>query len=168
MDCSEPDCKDKKSHGILACPVRLDKFSLVNTKVINNVNVQNVNRMRAVALPTAMVQLESPVKDASLKSTSILLDTGAQQSLISRKVVEALQIKIVDRVYTALVGFDSSKPKPKYYDIVRLTLYKPGFAGKARVTALVIDHSPSVCTMAGIFNFAKKLHKLGLICTTKM
>ena len=60
------------------------------------------------------------------------------------------------------MGFGSSKPKPQYYDVVRLTLYKPGFAGKARVTALVVDKPPSVCTMTGVCNFAKRIQKLGV------
>ena len=66
MDCSEQDCADRKSHGILTCPVRLSKITSSNTKVIDNINVQSLNRMRAVALPTAMVLVESLLKDASL------------------------------------------------------------------------------------------------------
>ena len=69
--------------------------------------------MRAVALPTAIVLIESSVKDPSLRSTSILLDCAAQQSLISRNVVDALQLQPFDRKYTTLVGFGSSKPQPR-------------------------------------------------------
>ena len=73
--------------------------------------------MYAVALPTAMVLVESNVKDISLKSTSILLDCESQQTLVSRQVVDNLGIKTVGREFTTLVGFGSSKPKPQYYDV---------------------------------------------------
>ena len=117
--------------------------------------------MRAVGLPTAIVLIESSVKDLSLKSTSILLDCAAQQSLISRKIVDALQLQPFDRKYTTLVGFDSPKPIPQFYDVVKLTLYKPGFAGKANITALVVESAPSVCSMPGAACFAKRLQKVG-------
>ena len=82
-----------------------------------------------------MVLVESNVKDISLKSTSILLDCAAQQTLVSRKVVDNLGIKTVGSEFTTLVGFGSSKLERQYYDEVQLTLYKPGYTGKARVTA---------------------------------
>ena len=41
--------------------------------------------------------------------------------------------------------------------MVKLTLYKPGFAGKANITALVVDSVPSVCSMPGATGFAKRL-----------
>ena len=91
-----------------------------------------------------------------------MLDTAAQQSLVSRQVVENLGIKPIGKEFTTLVGFGSSKPKPKFYDIVNLTLYKPGFAGKARIQALVVDGSPSICAMPGVCMFAKRLQKLGV------
>ena len=131
MDCQTEKCTDKKDHGTLACPLKLAAASAQHSQNVNNVNVTNINRRRAVALPTCMALIESSVKDSSLKSTSVLLDTAAQQSLVSRQVVENLGIKPIGKEFTTLVGFGSSKPKPKFYDIVNLTLYKPGFAGKA-------------------------------------
>lgn len=160
--CQTKDCTDVKSHGTLACPIRLACADPKKSKNVNVVNIEHLNRMRAVALPTAVVLVESNVKDSSLKSTSILLDCAAQQTLVSRKVVDDLGIKAVGREFTTLIGFGASKPKPQYYDVVRLTLYKPGFVGKARITALVIEKSPSVCTMTGICKFARKLHNLGV------
>ena len=49
----------------------------------------------------------------------MLLDNAAQQSLISRKVVDDHKLQPIGRDYTTLVGFGSSKPKPRYYDVVR-------------------------------------------------
>ena len=43
-----------------------------------------------------------------------------------------------------------------------MTLYKPGFAGKANITALVVDSAPSVCSMPGAACFAKRLQKIGV------
>ena len=121
---------------------------------VNVLNINNSNTMQAVALPTAIVLIESSVKDLSLKSTSILLDCAAQQSLISRQIVNTLQLHPFNRKYTTLVGFGSTKPRPQFYDVVKLTLYKPGFAGKANITALVVDSAPSVCSMPGTACFA--------------
>ena len=172
--CQTKDCTDVKSHGTLACPIRITLAEAkgsknVNTwaseqkdKNVNVVNIEHLNKMRAVALPTAVVLVESDVSDISLKSTSILLDCAAQQTLVSRKVVDDLRIKPVGKEFTTLIGFGASKLKPQYYDVVKLTLYKPGFSGKARVTALVVEKPPSICTMTGICNFASKLHKLGV------
>ena len=164
MECQTEGCPDKTEHGTLACPCKLaiaerNKLQLENAKTFN---IKNINRMRAVALPTAMVLIESSVKDVSLKSASILLDTAAQQTLIHRKIVDDLQLKPIGREFTSLIGFGQTKPKPQYYDMVRLTLYKPGFSGKVRVTALVVDKPPSVCTMTGICLFAKRIQKLGV------
>ena len=95
------------SHGTLACPLRLALAQANNSDVtgvttkqndaVNVLNINNSNTMRAVALPTAIVLIESSVKDPSLRSTPILLDCAAQQSLISRKVVDALQLHPFDR-----------------------------------------------------------------------
>ena len=162
LSCQTKDCTDIKGHGTLACPIKLALVEPKKSKTVNVVNINQLNKMRAVALPTAMVLVESNVKDSSLKSTSILLDCAAQQTLVSRKVVDNLGIKTVGKEFTTLVGFGASKPRPQYYDVVQLTLYKPGYTGKARVTALVIDRPPSICTMTGICSFAKKLHNLGV------
>ena len=46
--------------------------------------------MRAVALPTAIVLVESEVKDLSIQAISVLLDSAAQQLLVSREVKDTL------------------------------------------------------------------------------
>ena len=43
-----------------------------------------------------------------------------------------------------------------------ITLYKPGFSGKARITALVVDGPSSTCSMSEACLFAKHLQKIGV------
>ena len=41
LDCTVPNCSDKKSHGTLACPVRMKEVKLKNSKVVYTLNIQH-------------------------------------------------------------------------------------------------------------------------------
>ena len=124
------------------------------------VNV-TTSKVCSVALPTFTAQVETSISDKSLASVSCLLDTAAQTSLISREVVDRLQIEPFKREYTTLVGFQMSRPIAKFYDVVRLKLIKPGYAQNITISCLVVDKTPAVCNMVGICQLAKKLQKRG-------
>ncbi len=115
----------------------------------------------SIALPTFTAQVDVPTTDRSLASVSGLLDTAAQTSLVSREVVDRLQLKPYRQEFTTLVGFNMSKPVAKAYDVVRIPLIKPGFSQKVSISCLVIDKTPATSSMIGLCQLAKKLQQKG-------
>ena len=160
--CTNKICTSQDTHGLLACPLVLDQLKPKTSSNSKAVTVTTNKRNCSVALPTLTAQIECEINDKSLQMVGVLLDTAAQQSLIHRDVVEKLGIEPVRQEYTTLVGFGMQRPMAKNYDVVRVRLYKPGYAQKSTITCLIVDRPPAICSMTGISQLAKKLAKRGV------
>ena len=159
LPCSFPGCGAQNAHGVLACP-KLLKQIVTGENDSSNISVTS-KKSCCVALPTLTAQIESPVKDKADQVVGILMDTAAQQSLVSRTVVERLGIVPFKQEHTSLIGFGMSRAMSKTYDVVRIKLFKNNYQAKATITCLVVDRPPAVCKMTGLCLLAKKLAKRG-------
>jgi hypothetical protein len=59
--------------------------------------------------PVAHVTLRNPVGDATVSTVLLLLDTGADVTLLPRSAVEQLGITPLSDKHYELIGFDGSK-----------------------------------------------------------
>ena len=112
--CTEKECQSKLSHGISACPIRLQKSKGTSTNSINNMFVDPPLKSRAVALQTLVLQAHSNSQQQEYdKNVQILLDVGAQRSLVSKSCAARLGLQPEDQEITTLKGYGQKKPVSK-------------------------------------------------------
>ena len=70
--------------------------------------------------PVAFVTLRNPQTGKTLADVTMLLDTGADVTLLSRSIIDALTISVVPDQRYELVGFDGST---SFSPLVRLDLF---------------------------------------------
>jgi len=74
--------------------------------------------------PVAQVELRNPESDATIATVSLLIDTGADITLLPRTAVETLGVPLVTGQRYELIGFDGSKSSAP---VVMLDM---GFSGR--------------------------------------
>ena len=86
-------------------------------------------KQRAVALETAVFLAQNP-ESLSLKpherNRGVLVDTGAQRSLISRETVDRLGLRMTSIEPALLQGFEQAEPKNLNYQVAEIIMGKPG------------------------------------------
>ena len=163
--CTDSQCKAPETHGILACPIRLQKskggsFTQGCLASINGPTYARTNR--AVALQSLQLMAVSGVPlDDSERVVSVLLDTGAQRSVITKEAVNRLHLVPLRVENTALIGFGQSRGRNKCYDVVEVQLSK-GVSGPSVVVSAIVVDALNQVSMTGICNIAKKIARSGV------
>ena len=88
-------------------------------------------------------------------------DTGAQRTLITKHCAQRLNLPIVRREKASLVGFGQKSASNAIYDVISLTLRKPGESRAIKLEAYIVPHINS-CHLTGASKIAKKLHQRGV------
>ena len=123
--CRESTCKNQSAHGTSACPVRIKKSAVVSTYTMFS---GIPTKTRAVALQTLVMQGQpNSTLPEYEKNVQILLDVGAQRSLVTKACASRLGLVPVAHEMTSLKGYGQRKTITRKYDIVQLLLYKSGY-----------------------------------------
>ena len=115
---------------------------------------------RAVALETAVLTVhneECRFLPIEKRHFSILVDSGAQRSLISLSCARRLNLRVVRRENAGLQGLGQSSCSVIPYDVVEVVVGPPHSGRPVRFDALVVSDLNSIC-MPGASKFAQKLH----------
>ena len=118
----------------------------------------NGKKSRAVALETAMLTaLNSECKNLPIsdRQIAIMIDSGAQRSVVSSSLVEKLHFPIVHEEKIALQGFNDHSPKSKIYSVVQIQMGREG--KKPIVLEALVVKSINAFVLSGAASFAKKV-----------
>ena len=96
----------------------IEANSDINTKEINVCNAAGINSIKysaskAVAFSTAVFTAHNPKALEMLRNQrniSVMVDDGAQRSLITRAAVERLGLEIIGKERACIKGFNSRRP----------------------------------------------------------
>ena len=99
---------------------------------------------------------------AERRNLSVLADSGAQRTLISRECVERLNLPVIRTERASLQGYGQKSCSNESYDIVEVLLGKP-FDKNPIVMSCMVVKSLNKIYMAGAAQFAKKLARVGMV-----
>jgi len=125
-------------------PVTPDKGGVTRLNTDQQFSVNNfasqVDGKRVVLLQTAHVEATG---DRATIPVRVLLDNGSQLSYITTSVKTRLKLKPIQQERLSLNTFGSNSFTTRGYDVVRLTLQKPGHSERLEITARTL---PVICS----------------------
>ena len=124
----------------------------------------NGKKSRSTALETCVLTaLNRQSKHLQIyeRQVALMLDSGAQRSVITNDMVEAMQFPIIGTERIALQGFNEKSPRSLEYKVVQVTL---GKTGKYPIIfdALVVKNINQFY-QAGAASFAKKVARVATL-----
>ena len=102
---------------------------------------------------------ESSYLPHHMRQVALMMDSGAQRSVITKQAVQSVKFPIVGTEKIALQGFNERSPRSLTYNVAQIQLGKP-FPGSKNITidALVVGDINRLM-MVGAEAFAKKMIK---------
>ena len=95
------------------------------------------------------------------RNVSILCDTGAQKSLITKDCADRLHLRLLRSERASLLGFGQKTTSNNLYDIVEVVLGTPSGKNLIIFEAMVVKSLNGIY-MSGASDFAKKLYSKGI------
>ena len=183
--CARPQCASKAPHAFLLCEdaIKANSGRLAMNQIgigfsqisnigssyepadVDSLNLTlhiNARKSRTTALETAVLTAmneESSDLPLHMWQVALMMDSGAQRSVITKQAVQSMKFPIVGTEKVALQGFNERSPHSLTYNVAQIQLGKP-FPGSKNITidALVVGDINRVM-MVGAAAFAKKLSK---------
>ena len=158
----------KQAHGDhcrVFCPKNLQPKTAVNQVTTLSVvsAMWNIPK-KAVALPTAVFSANNDKALAlspDMRNISVMLDSGAQRSLISRDAATRLGLDIIGKDKASLLGYGSSRAQNNIFDVAAISLGRLNDPHPVKLDAYVVNKLNPL-HMAGASAFSRKLQKMGV------
>ena len=160
--CSLRLCTKKECHAIVLCPVNIE-----STKRFNHVGLIfsiGSRLQRSVALETAVftaLNANAFTLPQVERNVAVLCDNGAQRSLVTADTARKLGLKVLRKERACLQGFGQRTSTNSLYEVVEVQIGQPFDKNPIVLDAMVVK-SLNKIYMAGICQYAKKLHAIGI------
>ena len=96
-----------------------------------------------------------------MRQIAVMLDSGAQRSVITKNAVQSMKFPIVGTEKVALQGFNERSPRSLTYNVAQIQLGKPPNGSKSITIDALVVADINKLMMVGAAAFAKKLAKKG-------
>ena len=161
--CSLRFCDKSQPHAIVICPYNIEQTKRLAVKVGTVFSITS-KIQRSVALETAVFTAHnrhSISVPSEQRNVSVLCDTGAQKSLVTKECADRLKLKVLREERASLLGYGQKSSSNSLYEIVEVILGRPCGRDKIVFEAMVVKSLNDIY-MAGASLFAKRLHKKGI------
>ena len=118
--CAKTSSEEKKSSGQVGPPVAALSPAAPSFQPPTTTSTLLVNARGPVLLQTARVKLFNPENPKRSIEVRAVLDTGSQQSYVTKKVKDVLTLRCHEKRTMSILTFGVSDKKTRTYDVVRI------------------------------------------------
>ena len=122
------------------CPYNIEQSKKFAIKVGSVFSVSS-KLQRSVALETAVftaLNRNAALVPSEKRNVSVLCDTGAQRSLVTRECADRLSLKLLRVERASLLGYGQKASSNAAYDIVEMILGGPSGESQVVFEAMVV------------------------------